>query len=122
MTDRTRQYIEMNGVAVGKNYIKCQPIVIERLLKRTGFTLEDIDLFVFHQANLRLIELLMSKLKLPMAKTFTNVETYGNTSDASVGLALCEAVEANQICRGDRVLLSGVGAGLVFAACVLKWY
>lgn len=114
--------IEMNGIAVGKQYLKHQPAVIEKALKKAGLKMEDVDLFLFHQANLRMIQLLMAKMQLAMTKTFTNVEQYGNTSDASVLLVLCEAAERGRIKRDDYVVLSGVGPGFVFAASVLKWH
>ena len=115
-------YIEMDGMAVGKQYLKYQPLIIERALRRAGLSMKDIDLFLFHPPNLRMVQFLMSKLDLPREKTFTNVETYGNTSDASVALALCEAVEKGLIKRDRRILLSGVGPGFVFAASILRWY
>jgi 3-oxoacyl-[acyl-carrier-protein] synthase-3 len=65
---------------------------------------------------------LMARMKIPMSKTFTNIERYGNTAEASIGLALCEAVEAGRIKRGDLVVISGVGAGFTFGACAFTWY
>lgn len=114
--------IEMDGLAVGKQYMKSQPVIIQRVLKKTGLGVQDIDLFIFHQANLRILEALMAKLKLPMKKTYTNVEKYGNTSDASVAIALSEAAEKGLLKRGMRILLSGVGPGMTFTASVLRWY
>ena len=116
------QYIEMDGIAMGKQYMKYQPFMIERVLKKARLSMKDIDLFLFHPPNFRTVKFLVSKLNLSMAKTFTNVETYGNTSDASVALALCDAVEKGLIKRGHRILLSGVGPGVVFAASILRWY
>lgn len=115
-------YIEMDGLAVGRQYMKYQPLMIERVLKRARLSIRDIDLFLFHPPNLRMVQFLMSKLGLPMERTFTNVENYGNTSDASVALALCDAVEKRLIKRDHQILLSGVGAGFVFAASILRWY
>lgn len=119
--DSRTDYLEMDGLAVGKQYLKYQPIVIKRLLEKSKLSTSQIDLFIFHQANFKIIELLMAQLELKMEKTFTNVQIYGNTSDASVALALCEAAEKKILKRGNRIVLAGVGAGMTFNACVLRW-
>lgn len=116
------QYQEINGMEVWKQVVQNQPKSIKRVLEKAGKTAKDVDFFIFHQANLRLIEFLMAKMKLDMSKTFTNVGKYGNTAEASIPLALCEAVENNKIKRGDLVLLSGVGAGFTFGSILMKWY
>lgn len=116
------QYIEIDGMKVAREFIRHQPNVIRGALKKAGLAMENVNLFIFHQANLRLIQFLMNKMNLPMSKTHTNVERFGNTSDASLAIALCEAVEQKRIQRGDIIILSGVGAGFIFGATVLKWY
>lgn len=116
------QYYEMNGMETWKQLIKYQPIAIRRVLEKAGLTINDVDFFILHQANLKLIEYLMAKMKLPMSKTYTNVERIGNTADASLAIALCEAVEKDLIKRGHIVVISGVGAGFIFGATVLRWY
>lgn len=116
------QFYEINGLEVWKQVMQFQPKVVQLALKKAGLSTADVNLFIFHQANLRLIEYLMGKMKLPMEKTFTNVARYGNTAEASMAIALCEAVETKQIKRGDIVVLSGVGAGFIFGASVLRWY
>ena len=85
-------------------------------------TLADVDFFVFHQANLHLIEYLMGKMKQPMSKTQLNMQTLGNTAEASMAIALAEAVELGKIQHGDNVVISGVGAGFTFGASVFRWY
>ncbi len=117
-----RPYIEMDGMAVGREFLKHQPLVIDRALKKAGLGISNVDLFIFHQANLRLIQLLMERMKLPMTKTYTNVDRIGNTSDASLPIALCEASEEGLIKRDQIVVISGVGAGCTFGATVFKWY
>lgn len=119
---RNVQYIEMDGVVMGKQFLKEQPRIIEQTLKKAGLKVPDVDLFIFHQANLRLIERLMERMSLPMSKTYTNAERYGNTAEASVPLALFEAVEKKLVKRDSLVVLSAVGAGCTFAAVVLRWY
>jgi 3-oxoacyl-[acyl-carrier-protein] synthase-3 len=116
------QYYEMNGLEVWKQAIQYQPTVIRRALEKIGKKTEDADFFIFHQANLRLIEYLMGKMKQPMSKTYTNVAEIGNTADASLAIALCDAVKAGFIQRDHLVVISGVGAGFTFGATVIRWY
>jgi 3-oxoacyl-[acyl-carrier-protein] synthase-3 len=116
------QYYEINGMEVWKQVIQNQPKVIRRVLGKIGKQPTEIDFFIFHQANLKLIEYLMAKMKLPMEKTFTNVERIGNTAEASIPIALCEAVDNKLINRNDYILISGVGAGFTFGATIMRWY
>jgi 3-oxoacyl-[acyl-carrier-protein] synthase-3 len=116
------QYYEMNGMEVWKQVIQYQPRVIRGALAKIGKAVEDVDFFIFHQANLRLIEYLMARMHQPMDRTYTNVATIGNTADASLALALAGAVNEGRIRRDDLVVVSGVGAGFTFGATVLRWY
>lgn len=116
------QYYEIDGLEVWKQVIRHQPGNIRRALGKIGLTTDDVDFFIFHQANLRLIEYLMARMKKPMSQTYTNVAEIGNTADASIGLALCDAVSAGALDRDDVVVVSGVGAGFTFGASVLRWY
>jgi 3-oxoacyl-[acyl-carrier-protein] synthase-3 len=120
--DQGLQYYEMNGMEVWKQVIQYQPQVIRGALAKVGKTVDDVDFFIFHQANLRLIEYLMAKMHHPMSKTYTNVAEIGNTADASLALALAGAVREKRIKRGDLVVISGVGAGFTFGATVVRWY
>ncbi len=116
------QYYEMNGLEVWKQVIQYQPKVVKRALDKLNLTVRDVDFFLFHQANLRLIEYLMGKMKLPMTKTCTNVQDIGNTADASLAIVLCDAVNQKRLKTDDIVVISGVGAGFIFGATVLRWY
>lgn len=116
------QYYEMNGLEVWKQVIQYQPRVIRGALAKIGKTVDDVDFFIFHQANLRLIEYLMGRMHQPMTRTYTNVASIGNTADASLALALAGAVTEGLIKRNDVVVISGVGAGFTFGATVLRWY
>jgi 3-oxoacyl-[acyl-carrier-protein] synthase-3 len=116
------QYYEMNGMEVWKQVIQYQPRVIKGALAKIGKTADDVDFFIFHQANLRLIEFLMARMHQPMDRTYTNVATIGNTADASLALALAGAVKAGRIGRDALVVISGVGAGFTFGATVVRWY
>lgn len=116
------QYYELNGLEVWKQVIQYQPLAIERSLAKVSKSIKDVDFFIFHQANLRLIEYLMGKMKHSMSKTYNNVATIGNTADASMAIALCDAVHAQCLQRDDLVVISGVGAGFTFGSTVLRWY
>ncbi len=120
--DQGLQYYELDGMEVWKQVVQFQPKVIKRSLAKIDKTIEDVDFFIFHQANLRLIEYLMGKMKQPMEKTYTNVEEYGNTADASQAITLCDAVTKGLLKRGDLVVITGVGAGFTFGSTVMRWY
>ena len=90
-------------------------------VRDAGLRIGDIDHFVFHQANLRIIEHVARQLDMPMDKTYINIEKYGNTSAASVPMALAEAVAAGRINPGDQVLMVAFGAGYTAAAVVVEW-
>jgi 3-oxoacyl-[acyl-carrier-protein] synthase-3 len=115
-------YYEINGMDVWKQVAQNQPVVIKRALAKAGLAIDDVDFFIFHQANLHLITYLMGKMKVPMSRTYTNVAEIGNTAEASMAIALCEAVERKLIAKDDIVVISGVGAGFTFGASVMRWW
>lgn len=115
------QYYEIQGLEVWKQVVQNQPLSLRRALAKLDKTVEDVDFFVFHQANLRLIEFLMGKLRQPMEKTVINVDHYGNTADASQAIALCDAVTGGRLNKDDLVVVSGVGAGFIFGTTVMRW-
>ena len=90
-------------------------------MQQAGLTLADIDLFVPHQANVRIILSAAGALGIPPERTFVNVDRYGNTSAASIPIALCEAVEEGRVRPGAHILLAGFGGGLTWGASVLRW-
>jgi 3-oxoacyl-[acyl-carrier-protein] synthase-3 len=114
-------YIEMNGLATWKQAITNLPKVVKELLVKSDLKIEDIDFCIFHQANLNLIQYIMAKLKIPIEKTYTNVEEIGNTGSASIGIALSEAVDLGKVKSGQKVLLAGVGAGFNFGANIWQF-
>ncbi len=116
------QFYEMNGMEVWKQVVQYQPRVIRRALEKTGKTTDDVDFFIFHQANLNLINYLMAKMKQPMNKTYTNVAEIGNTADASMAIALFDAMRQGLLKHDDLLVISGVGAGFTFGATVVKWH
>jgi 3-oxoacyl-[acyl-carrier-protein] synthase-3 len=107
---------------VWKQVVQNQPKVMKNALNKAGLSIDDVDFFIFHQANMNLISYLMGKMKVDINKTHTNVDEIGNTAEASIAIALCEAVQQKKIKNGDIVMISGVGAGFTFGASVIKWW
>lgn len=114
-------YIHMNGSEVFKFAIKIMGEAALKSLDAAGLKPEDIDCLIPHQANIRIIKSAAKRLSLPMEKVVVNVDKYGNTSAASIPIALSEAVESSRIKKGDVIVLVGFGAGLTWASCVMKW-
>jgi len=114
-------YIKMNGREVFKFAVKIMGEAALEAIEKAGLTPSDIDLFIPHQANIRIIESAAERLKLSMDRVFINLDKYGNTSSASVGIALHEALLSGRIREGNRVVMVGFGAGLTWGACVLEW-
>ena len=115
------QSYEVTGLEVWKQVVTNQPKNIKLALKDAKLNLEDIDFFIFHQANANLIKFLMHRLEIPAKKTHTTVHKYANTADASMGVTLHEALIKKKIRKNDIVLISGVGAGFVFGTSIMKW-
>ncbi|WAM33088.1 beta-ketoacyl-ACP synthase III [Caldicellulosiruptor morganii] len=113
--------IYMDGNEVYKFAVKIMPYAVEKVLEKVGLSSSDIDVFIPHQANIRIIESAAKRLKIPMEKVFVNLHKYGNTSAASIPIALDEAVEEGRIKKGDKVVLVGFGGGLTWASTVIKW-
>ncbi len=115
------QYFQMDGRAVWRFAIEAFPQAVRGVLGRIGRDLSEVDLIIPHQANLRIVEAGMENLGLPMEKTFTNLERYGNTAGASVPIALREAVERGVLSRGDLVVTAAFGGGLAWGANAFVW-
>ena len=116
------QYYEMNGLEVWKQVMQFQPKAVKRVLAKIGKTTEDVDFFIFHQANQNLIHFLMERMRQPLEKTLVNVDEIANTADASLAIALHDAVVTKKIKRDDLVVITGVGAGFTFGAIAVRWY
>ncbi|MFZ5590652.1 MAG: beta-ketoacyl-ACP synthase III [Bacillota bacterium] len=114
-------YVHMNGREVFKFAVKAMGDSALEALHRAGLGKEDLDFLIPHQANIRIIEAAAKRLGLCMDKVLVNVDRYGNTSTASVPIALYEAVAGGRIKAGDHVVLVGFGAGLTWAACAIRW-
>ena len=113
--------ITMDGKAVFRFAVEAIPRCIGELLGRTGLELEDIDWFVPHQANRRIIDHVAKKLRLPEGRFYQNMERYGNTSAASIPIALDEMAESGLLLRGQKVMCIGFGAGLTWGGALLEW-
>jgi 3-oxoacyl-[acyl-carrier-protein] synthase-3 len=113
--------IRMKGPELFRWAVRCMGEVALEVLQRAGLSPADVDLVVPHQANLRIINAVADKLEFPREKIFINVETMGNTSAASVPIALDEAVRAGRLHEGDVVLLVACGGGLTWAGAALRW-
>ena len=116
-----QHFIRMEGREVFKFAVRIMGEAAIKALEMCGLTPADVDLFVPHQANIRIIESAAARLGLPEEKVFVNVQNYGNTSAASIPLALDEAYRSGRIKEGDVIVAVGFGAGLTYAASVIKW-
>lgn len=114
-------FIRMQGRETYKHAVRQMVNVCKEILSRNSLSMDDVDLFIPHQANMRIIEAVGARLKLEDGRVFTNVEDYGNTSSASIPLALSEALAAGRVKPGSRVLMTAFGAGLTWGAALLRF-
>lgn len=114
-------YIQFKGKEVFKLAINNITNLILETTRENGLTLDDIDLIIPHQSNLRIIEATMEKLGLPMEKAFVNIDKYGNTSSASVPIAMDEARKEGRLRKGNIVMLVAFGGGLTWGSSVIRW-
>jgi 3-oxoacyl-[acyl-carrier-protein] synthase-3 len=119
--DEGLQYIKMQGQEVFRRAVRTVVDSANITLGRAGLTIRDIDWFVPHQANLRIIEAAAARLEIPRERTIVNIERFGNTSAASIPLALSEAAEDGRLHDDDLILMSGFGAGMTWGSAVLRW-
>lgn len=120
--DKRQHFVEMDGREVFKHAVKIMGEKAFEVLERYGVNPEDVNLLIPHQANTRIIESVAKRLKLPMEKVFINIEKYGNTSSASIPIALDEAIKAGRVKGGDYILFVAFGAGLTWGATLVKWH
>ena len=119
-TDRLG-YIQMQGQAVFKFAVQQMAGSVQAALAKAGLTVADVDFVVPHQANKRIVDATMKMLQLPLDKCITNIDEYGNTSSASIPLALADSVRAGQVKKGNVVVFVAFGAGLSWGAVVWRW-
>jgi len=114
-------YMKMKGNELFKLAVRIMVNAAEQALNRAQLTIDDIDLFIPHLANIRIINAVAQRLKLPEEKLFVNIEKYGNMSAASTAVALCEAHEQGRLKKGSKVVFDAFGSGLVWGSCVIEW-
>ncbi len=114
-------FLQMQGKEVFKEAVKALQSSSLKAIEQAGITPDQIDLLIPHQANYRIIEVVRKRLELPEEKVFSNLDRYGNTSSASVPIALDEAVKSGRLKKGDIVVFSAFGAGFTWGASVVRW-
>lgn len=121
--DKPDSYMKMpEGRKVFELAVKQMALAAEQAIAEAGLRLEDISLLVPHQANTRIIDAVAKRLRIDPAKAFVNIQKYGNTSAASIPIALCEAAEQGKMKRGDKILFVAFGAGMTWGASVMEWF
>ena len=121
MIDKAQLFPYMDGQAVFKKAVVKFPEVIMEALNQNGFSPSDLKLMIPHQANLRISQFVQHKLKLRDDQVYNNIQRYGNTTAASVPIALCEAWQEGRIEKGDLVCLAAFGSGFTWASALMKW-
>lgn len=119
--DKNLHTVYMEGNKIYKNAIKSMYSSSDELLRRNHLSTQDVDWIIPHQANLRIIEGLADKMKVPMSKVIVNIEKYGNTSSATIPIATDEAIRNKKIRRGDIILLTSFGAGLTWGSILARY-
>jgi 3-oxoacyl-[acyl-carrier-protein] synthase-3 len=119
--DQRLHFLRQDGRAVFRFAVHKMVEVSASLLARNGLTVDDLKLFVPHQANLRIIEAAAQRLRLPADRVMVNLERYANTTAATIPIALSEACEEGRLSRGDLVLMVGVGSGYTWGSALFRW-
>ena len=119
--EREGCYIQMSGRDVFKHAVRAMEDAVLKLLERNGITINDIDLMIPHQANVRILNKLMERLNVPEEKVYINVNKYGNTSAASIPIALDEANRQGLLKRGDLLLFCSFGGGFTWASAAVRF-
>jgi 3-oxoacyl-[acyl-carrier-protein] synthase-3 len=121
MIDQRLHYIQMKGNETFKMAVRSIEEVCREVLHKAGLTSADVDWFVPHQANQRIIDAVGARMEIPAERCYVNIDRYGNTSSASIPIALDEAVRSGKIRRNQIVLMAAFGAGLTWGAAVIRW-
>ena len=119
--DLASSFIQMNGPEVFKLAVPAMADAAKEALAAAGLGLEDVDLFVPHQANARIIEAVAKRLGLDRSKVFIDIDRFGNTSAASIPIALCDAVAQGRVRQGDTLVFAAFGGGMTWGAAVVEW-
>jgi 3-oxoacyl-[acyl-carrier-protein] synthase-3 len=121
MLDEGRQYPQMNGREVFRNAITRFSEVIREALNKNNITIDDVNMFIPHQANLRITQSVAKRLGVGMDRMYSNIERYGNTTGASIPIALSEAHQEEKIKKDDIIILAAFGAGFTWASAAIRW-
>ena len=121
MLKERKHYPHMDGKTIFKNALKRLPEVTHEALAMAGLELDDIDLFIPHQANLRINQFYQQSMKIPEGKVYNNIDTYGNTTAATIPLALDECIEKGMISSGSTLMFLGLGSGVTWGACIYRF-
>jgi 3-oxoacyl-[acyl-carrier-protein] synthase-3 len=121
MIDKAQNFPFMDGPAVFKKAVVKFPEVVQEALQANSYTNKDLNMLITHQANLRISQMVQHMLGLRDDQVHNNIQKYGNTTAASVPLALCEAWEQGKIKAGDLVCLAAFGSGFTWASAIMKW-
>jgi 3-oxoacyl-[acyl-carrier-protein] synthase-3 len=114
-------YVQQDGRSVFKFAVKYMADVSAQILERNGFRVDEVKLFVPHQANLRIINSTAERLRLTRDQVAVNIDRYANTTSATIPIGLCEYNDAGKIEKGDLVLLASFGAGFTWGSALLRW-
>lgn len=114
-------YTRMDGKEVFKFAVNAMPSAVNQILKKSGYTIEEINMLIPHQANIRIIDSAVKKLNIPGERVVTTIEKYGNMSSASIPVTLESVHRDGRIKKGDKVVLVGFGAGLTYGATLIEW-
>lgn len=119
--DAGAHYLRMDGKSVFKWAVRALTESIDLVLRQSGLSVDDVGLYVLHQANIRIINNAVEQLGIPAGRVFNNLQNYGNTSAGSIPIALDEALQQGRLSRGDTLLMSGFGAGLAWGTSLIRW-
>ena len=121
MIDDKMHYPRMNGRAVFRSAVVHMSDVVQRILESEGLKCVDVSLYIFHQANLRIVEAVASRLGLDESRVYNNIERFGNTTAAALPIALSEAIELGRVRAGELVMLAAFGSGFTWGGILLRW-
>ncbi len=119
--DQRLQFVKMNGREVYKVAVRSLAKVVQEALQANGVSVEDVDHVVPHQANIRIVDTVLERLKIPKEKAILNIDRFGNTSSASVPVTLDEGVRSGRIKSGDLVAMMAIGAGMTWGSTLMRW-
>lgn len=114
-------YPHMNGKTVFINAVKRMPEAMQEAFSTSGLTAEDVDLFVFHQANIRINDAVAKQFNVPEEKVFNTIEKYGNTTAATIPIGICEAIKAGKINKGKTIASAAFGSGFTWGSAIYRW-